>query len=332
MANEITIFDQPMQAPAYLQTSALAKELAAQTAGGLDGGLSINRISLRGQKFRFNKEGVEVGVSRAEYLDVVVVAANPHVSRMYYAKQYNDAESGTRPDCYSQDGRTPEADSPALQANACAICPQNVKGSAVHGDSKGKACGYGKRIIVTAEGDIMGDAFAVDVKAQGLFGDDNPAQKQFNLRSYIEALKTNGLIVPSVVTRISFDDKSSVSKLFFKPVRPLTEAEFKEVEARVNDPIIRKMLDDIDNKAEEGKPVGHPANPIQTVALPQSNGAKPAPRGRPPKAETAPVQAPAPQAQKGFGLAKEPVKDSGVTPTPPAPKGGFTVDLEGFDN
>lgn len=350
MANEMTLFDTPTQVPAYLQTSEVAKALAAQTEGGLSGGMAINRISLRGQKFRFNKEGVEVGISRAEFLDVVVVAANPHVARTFYLKKYSDDQPGTRPDCYSQDGRTPEADSPALQSQTCALCPQNVKGSAVQGDSKGKACGYGKRIIVTADNDIMGDAFAIDVKAQGLFGDDTPAQRQFNLKSYIEALKNNGLIVPAVVTRISFDDKSSVSKLFFTPVRPLTAQEWAQVEARVNDPAIRKMLDDIDNKAEEGKPVGQPVA-LAAPAAP-AVAAAPKPRGRPAKTETAPAAAPAPQVAPagGFGLAPA---ASAAAPAP-APLGfgmtavapaaavqqatapavaatGFAVDLEDFD-
>lgn len=340
MTNELTLFDQPTQYPTYLKDNPVAKALQEQTEGGLDDFPSINRISLRQARFRFNVKGVEVGVHPATYLDVVIVAANPYISRTWYAKKFSDDEPGTRPDCYSHDGRTPEDDSPNLQSAACATCPQNVKGSAVGGDGKAKACGYGKRIVVVADGDIPGIAFALDVKAQGLFGDDNPAQKQYNLKSYIEALKTNGLIVPSVVTRLSFDDKSSVSKLFFKPLRPLTADEFAQVGARLDDPAIRDMLVDIDNKTEEGKPVGQPAAiaalaPAPAPAgFPTGNGgtAPVKPRGRPAKAEAAPAQAPAPQAApKGFGVDKTAAPAPAQAAAAAPAKAGFSVDLDNFD-
>ncbi len=345
---EVTLFDGPVTLPAYLQTSDIAKQLAAQTEGGLAGGMSVNRISLRGGKFRFNKEGVEVGVHRGEFLDVVIVGANPHVSRTFYLKQYSDGDSATRPDCYSKDGRTPEADSPAVQAEACAVCPQNIKGSAVGGTGKGKACGYRKRLVVTSDTWIDGDAFALDVAAMGLFGDDNPAMKQFNLKSYIEALKANGLIANAVVTRLTFDDKSTVPKLFFKPIRPLTAEEWALVEARINDPEVRKMLVDIDNKAEEGKPVGAVAAlPSHAQAPASTPDATPARRGRPAKVDTPPAQAPAPAAAPA--AAATPSRGFGVTETPtpgvaygvqgakaPAVNAatatkGFSVDLDEFD-
>lgn len=345
MANDIALFDSPMPVPSYLQNSPVAKALAEQTEGGLSDFPSINRISLRNAKFRFNVKGVEVAVHKGDFLDVIIIAANPYVSRTWYAKKFNDDEPGTRPDCYSHDGRTPEEDSPMVQSAACATCPQNVKGSAVGGDGKAKACGYGKRVIVVSDGDIPGIAFALDVKAQGLFGDDNPAQKQYNLKSYIEALKTNGLIIPAVVTRLSFDDKASVSKLFMKPVRPLTADEWAQVEARLNDPAIREMLADIDNKTEAGKPVGQPAPAIAAPAVapagfPTGNGgAAPAPargRGRPPAAEKAPTQAPAPQAAapaaKGFGVDNTAAPAQAPAQAAAAPaKAGFSVDLDGFD-
>lgn len=241
------------------------------------------------------------------------------------------------------------------QSPVCATCPQNVKGSSVTGDGKGKACGYGKRIIVTADNDILGDAYAIDVRSQGLFGDDNPAQKQFNLKSYIEALKSNGLIAPAVITALSFDDQSSVPKLFFKPIRPLTAQEWAQVEQRVNDPLVRRMLDDIDNKAEEGKPVGQPAQlmtsaatqgtpqpaqPAPPAGFPGNGGAAPAPaRGRPRKAaETPPAAAPAPQAAPaapvGFGLPGSNFAAPAQAATAAAPPSGkgFSVDLDNFDD
>jgi len=342
MSNAITLFDTPTQLPAYLQNDATALALAKQIEGDLSGGQSINRLSLRNGKFRFNKEGVEIGIVRADHLDIVIIAANPHVSRTWYAKAFSDTDSATRPDCYSKDGRTPEADSPSKQAELCALCPKNVAGSAANGT--GKACAYKKRVVVVSPDDIEGDAYALDVAAMGLFGEDKPAAKQFNLKSYIEALKSNGLIVPSVVTQLSFDDESSVPKLFFKPVRTLTADEWAQVAKRVDDPAVRKMLDDVDNKTEEGKPVGQPAqlaapaapavDPAVEAAARKAKADKAAAKAA---AKAAPVAAPAPAAApaaKGFGAATAEVATAPAAAPAAAPASGkgFTVDLEGFDD
>lgn len=356
MATDITIFAQPQPVPAYLLNNPIAKALAEQMEGGLAGN-QINRISLRNGKFRFMKKGVEIAAV-PEKLEVVMIAANPAVGRMFYIKAFDPDDAGQRPDCYSRDGVKPEPDSPVLQSTQCAQCPQNAKGSAKNGE--GKACAYKKRTIVVAPTNIAGDAYAVDAGSMSMFGDEDKANRMFNLKSYIEALKANGLIVPAVVTRMTFDDEASVPKLLFTPVRVLSEAEFAQVTARINDPAIRDMLDDIDLKSEEGQPVNatpvDPAHPPRTstavpAPAPVAAPAQPAPapavtttvrRGRQPKAETAPAAAPAPSGfPAGNGGAHAPTQADFPPPaaaaapaaTPPASNAvpGFTVDLDQFD-
>jgi hypothetical protein len=348
MTTEITLFAQPQPVPAYLQNNPLAKALQEQMEGGL-AGRQINRISLRNGKFRFMKAGVEIAAV-AEKLEVVMIAANPTVGRMFYIKAFDPDDVGQRPDCYSRDGVKPEPDSPNLQSTQCATCPQNAKGSAKNGE--GKACAYKKRTIVVAPNNIAGDAYAVDAGSMSMFGDENKNQRLFNLKSYIEALKASGLIIPAVVTRMTFDDDATVPKLHFTPVRILTDAEFAQVTARVNDPIIREMLDDIDLKSEEGKPVNAspitvaptgPSTATVTVA-PAVPAAQPAPaaparpRGRQPKTETAPTAAPAasgfPPVNGGGAAAPAPTQ-ADFPPPAAAPVAsavpGFTVDLDQFD-
>jgi hypothetical protein len=354
MNTAVTLFEQPQMAPAYLATSAVAKALQEQMEGGL-AGRSINRISLRNGKFRFIKGGVEVMVSPKPTLDVVVVAANPAVSRTFYLKAYDSDAAGERPDCYSKGGVVPEDDSPAKQSPQCATCPKNAVGSALNG--KGKACSYKKRIVVMA-GSLTGEPWAIDIAAMGLFGDDAPANRLFNLKSYIEALKVNGLIVPAVITRLSFDDNESVPKLFFTPVRVLSAEEFATVEAMLVNPDVVGMLDEIDNKGEAGKTLGpaiaapaaqaapaQAAAPVVQTPAPaapaQAPAAAPAARrGRPAKAETAPAAAPAPtaapaQVVEGFGEAAAPAQAAAPAAQAAAPAaaapGGFTVDLNDFD-
>lgn len=337
MTTAIAIFDQPTTAPAYLQQNAVAKALAEQLEGGL-AGRSINRISLRNGKFRFNIKGVEVSVQQGDHLDVVILAANPAVSRIFYKDAYDPSAEGIRPDCYSRNGETPEADSPLRQAEKCALCPQNAVNSSRSGT--GKACAYKKRVVVVDPGKIGGIAFALDIAAMGLFGEDDKANRKFNLKSYIEALKANGFIIPSVVTRMSFDDEESVPKLFFSPIRPLTEAEWAQVEARAADPVIKEMIDEVQNEdAGKGQSttaalpaatapvqiaatapvqIAATATAVATPPLAQAPTAAqvatapahtPAPprrtRGRPPAANTPPAAAPPAQAQpatEGFAF------------------------------
>lgn len=369
MATQVQLFDQPMPVPAYLATSPVAKELQEQMEGGLAGS-SINRISLRGGKFRFNVKGVEVGINKGDTLEVVIMMAHPAVSRLYYIKPYDQDDAGQRPDCYSRDGVRPEEDSPAKQNSICATCPQNALNSSKTG--KGKACAYSKRVLVLHPNTLAkGPVFALDVKSMGMFGEDDPNQRLFNMKGYIEALRANGLIIPAVVTRLSFDDQESVPKLFFTPVRTLTAEEFAIIEQRVKDPEVIAMLQDIDNKTEEGKPVGQiaapaqpaapatPAPPVATApAAPAPAPAAPAPeaagqhtpapprrgRGRPPANVAAPAAAPAqPTAappngggQGGFDFAGAPATPAAPTATPApqaavAAAGGFSIDLEDLD-
>ena len=333
---------------------------------GLTGGGFGNRISLRGNRFRFIKGGADVGVSPDNYLDVVMIAANPHVSRIYFKGQY-EAGSKERPDCYSVDGRTPEPDSPELQSDKCMTCPQNAKGSSLKGDSKAKACAYKKRVIMASPDAIDGDLYALDVNAMSLFGDDMPAQNLYNLKSYIETTAAHGMMAVKLVTRLTFDDNSSVPKLFFQPIRMLTPEEWEMVKDRMKDDAIQTMLADVINEQEVGtvapekvlpqKPAAQtaPQAPAPKAVAPAPKPAQPAApaapiaprRGRPP-ARPASAAAPAPEPelqpavhasqqaaprgngqQRGFGVAKN-ASAADTSPAQSAPPAEGAPKAKGF--
>jgi hypothetical protein len=344
------------------------KALAQSIGAGLTGGGFGNRISLRGNRFRFIINGTDVGAHRESYLDVVLLAANPHVSRIYYAKQFDPSSKAEAPDCYSLDGKIADPEAPNRQNAAggykCATCPQNVKGSALRGDSKAKACAYKKRVIVVAPDSIDGDLFALDVNAMSLFGDDQSAQNLYNLKSYIETLTAHSMMVVKLVTRLTFDERSSVPKLFFSPLRILTPAEWEQAKGRVTEDAIQLMLGDVVNGAETGevKPEAvrtaapavpqQPAAPAVAPTPPAPAAAAPAtpqmpplprPRGRPAKDAAPPAQPAAPAAAsngngtteapaRGFAAGAAPAPAQAAAPTEGAPKSkGFTIDLEDYD-
>jgi hypothetical protein len=330
-----------------------AATLAAQQSigGGLTGGGFGNRISLRGNRFRFIVNGTDVGVHKEPYLDVVLLAANPHVSRIYYAKQYDMNAKPEAPDCYSLDGKSPPLDVPNRQSDRCMTCPQNVKGSAIRGDSKAKACAYKKRVIVVSPDNIEGDMYALDVNALSLFGTDASAQNLYNLKSYIETLTTHQMMAVKLVTRLTFDDNSSVPKLFFSPVRILTPVEWEQTKVRVAEDAIQTMLGDVINDAETGTPQ---PEAVRQQAIAQTPPAAPQPRAAPAAVPAQPAAPPAPAAARparprkapeaaapqpaangngnvtGFAAAQPPAQPAPATEGAPKSK-GFTIDLDDFD-
>ena len=108
------------------QPSALAQSLA----GGIGNGGDFPRISIKGARFRI-KEGDAETVLQETSLDVVIVGANPRLSKTWYSKQWTPDAEPSAPDCYSLDGVRPHPDSADMQNDLCATCPHNAWGSKI---------------------------------------------------------------------------------------------------------------------------------------------------------------------------------------------------------
>jgi len=67
-----------------------------------------------------------------------------------------------------------------------------------------------------------------------IFGEGVPAQNKFTLNEYAKKFSTRGLDPAHFVTRLSFDPDSSVPKLYFSPLRVITEDEAPWVMDLVN--------------------------------------------------------------------------------------------------
>jgi hypothetical protein len=184
--------------------------------GGAGGG---KRISIKGNKFRLFIDGEQVSVSKEDYLNVVVVNAAA-ISRTYYEGTY-DSNNASAPTCWSTDTRTPAAEVPADQkkASRCADCPMNVKGSG-QGDSR--ACRYNQRLAITLEGK-PDEVYQLQLPATSLFGDGKNGKMP--MQAYAKFLDAHNTPIIAVMTKMSLDENSETPRLFFSPVRPLTEEE-----------------------------------------------------------------------------------------------------------
>ena len=206
------------QAPSFArkgELSSLAKSLAG---GGIGGG--GKRISIKGGVFRLMADGKEITSIDDRHLDVVIVNAAPKISRTYYAGSYEEGNTSA-PNCWSADGETPDASIDTPQASNCASCPMNVKGS---GQGESKACRFSQRLAVVLANDIQGDVMQLTLAATSIFGKEEGDKRP--LQAYARYLAAQNINPETLVTRLRFDTKAAVPKLFFQPLRWLEDDEY----------------------------------------------------------------------------------------------------------
>ena len=212
--SELAIFNQNL--PAHLRTA----EMDETTKALMGGGGGSKRISIEGGVWRMMVNGKEVAQNEDRAMNVVVVAAAPKVSRIFYAGTYKKGVIAP-PDCWSADGEVPDAKANAPQSKSCATCPQNIKGSG-QGDSR--ACRFQRRLAVVLENDIGGDVYQLTLPSTSIFGAGENGK--WPLETYAKMVASKGAPITSVVTEMRFDTASSTPKLTFKPTRYLDTDEF----------------------------------------------------------------------------------------------------------
>jgi hypothetical protein len=111
-------------------------------------GEAVPNLNIKGNTFTVHYEGNKKIVAKLDnqgrmYVDVHIVDAATSISKMYWEKRYSqDEDSQVAPDCQSEDGVQPTAQSANKQADYCAVCPWNVWGTSIGdaGTGKGKRC------------------------------------------------------------------------------------------------------------------------------------------------------------------------------------------------
>jgi hypothetical protein len=195
---------------------AMTKSLMGGSGGG------NKRISIRGGIFRLMADGQEVAKNEDRAMEIVMVAAAPHTSRTYYSGTYQEG-TVTAPDCWSNDGDTPDARATNKQSNKCANCPMNIAGS---GQGTSKACRYSHRLAVLLGNDIENsDVYQLVLPAQSIFGKGETGKMP--LLAYAKFLGGNGLTMNSVRSEMRFDTSSATPKLTFRAMSPLSDEEFE---------------------------------------------------------------------------------------------------------
>jgi hypothetical protein len=97
----------------------------------------------------------------------------------------------------------------------------NVKGS---GQGESKACRFSQRLAVVLANDIQGDVMQLTLAATSIFGKEEGEKRP--LQAYARYLAAQSINPETLVTRLRFDTKAAVPKLFFQPVRWLEDDEY----------------------------------------------------------------------------------------------------------
>jgi hypothetical protein len=269
---DLTVFN-PAQVPDFARNNELSETALALTGGGTGG--SVKRISIKGGVFRLVSGGKEIAAIEDRHLDVIVVKAAPKVSRIFYAGAYDKDAAAAPPDCWSNDGEKPDAGARNRQAQTCLSCPQNQAGS---GQGNSRACRYQQRLAVVLENNPGGDVMQLTLPATSVFGKEDGDKRPLQAFARHLALSNPPINPEQIVTRMKFDTKAESPKLFFSPVRWLTNDEYAVVKSQADSTDAQRAV-------------------VMTVA--QSDGVKGAPAlpGKAPVAAVEEDEAPAPKAK-----------------------------------
>jgi hypothetical protein len=234
--SDLTLLNQDL--PDFLQTAGVS-ELTKQLAGRSTTG--VKRIVPKNGIFRKTVGGEEMGKVKGN-LNVIVVSASPKVGRIFYAKQWTPEAEPTAPDCFSNNGQSPDANSASPQAERCDSCEQNIKGS---GQGNSKACRYSRRIAVVLEEDfgssLEGEVYQMNLASKSLFG-DSVGDNTHPFESYTKYLANNGKSLDYVVTQLSFNEDNDNQSILFTPTRFINKGEYAVTSKVAAKPEVQKMV------------------------------------------------------------------------------------------
>lgn len=277
-----------IKVPAHLASRMGSQSALAQSlTGGLStGGESIPRISIKGARFRIVDGDTET-VLDSTTLDVVIVGANPRLSKTWYSKQWTPDAEPSAPECFSLDGIGPDPQSANPQNDLCASCPQNAWGSKVTPQGQQvKACADQKRLAVVAADDADGPVYLLQVTPAALKG----------LNQYQKELSVRGIPPEIVKTKVSFDTDASFPKLKFTFGGFLDE----DVQTVVDNLFGSSRVKDITGE----NPRGPMKVPQITAPAAETVAPKPAVKVVQEEEDSTPAAAPAQTPKRGFGAPK----------------------------
>jgi hypothetical protein len=293
-----------LQVPAHLAGRVgVPSALATSMVGGIGSGVAYPRISIKGARFRIIEGDTETVLQSTE-IDVIIVGANPRLSKTFYAKQWSPDAEPEAPDCQSLDGIAPDPESTSPQNDLCATCPQNAWGSKINPTTgkEIKACSDLKRLAVVAADDPTGPVYLLSVTPAALKG----------LNQYQKELTVRGIPPEIVKTRIGFDTDASFPLLKFGFGGFIDADVQSHVDTLFGSAAVKEVTGETPRQAVAVPALAAPKPAAVAVAAPKPAVKEPEPVAAAPAPEPAP-------AKRGFGAAKSTTKATKPAAAKPAP-------------
>ena len=251
---------------------------------GISAGFPV--ISIKGKVFHLNRGGDKTLITKpdsddpAASLELVILKANPHISKVYYVTGYVEG-SDDKPDCYSNNGDVPAPDAQSPQSSKCSVCPHAQWGSKItESGKKAKACNDSRRLAVAPLGQLN-DPMLLRIPATSL----DP------LKQYGDMVKKRGLKYNAVGTKIGFDYTVAHPALTFKPMGMLPADLLRQVAEIMNSDAVNEILGSTGFDAV----VEVPAKPTEPVEAPAPEPEVVAPTPKKAKATSAFAATPEPE-------------------------------------
>lgn len=200
--------------PAHLQ-KLVANSITSDAMKNVSVGMFSQIVGKNG-RFAVRPAGEDEFLYPQLELPVIVIGANPVLSKRYYLGAYDpNAKEIKAPDCYSDNGIGPSAGSSAPQSERCATCPHNSWNSGVNG--KGKACNDRKNLAVILPDDIQLGQEMVNYTEEDpvLFRLEIPPASQSPWGKFCKDLAAQGAPIEGVRIFLGFDPQV-VGKFTFR--------------------------------------------------------------------------------------------------------------------
>lgn len=218
--SNITTLSQDL--PDFLQNAPIS-DLTKSLVGGKSS--VAKRITHKNGIFRKMVGQEEMGKTKGA-LDVIIVNASPAVGRIFYMKQWTPDAEPTAPDCFSNNGRTPDAKAANPQSDRCDTCSQNIKGS---GQGSSKACRFSRRLAVALVDDfgtaLEGEVYQINLASKSLFG-ESVGENTAPFETYAKYVANNGKSIDWIITRITSNEDNDNQSILFTPVGHINKAQY----------------------------------------------------------------------------------------------------------
>jgi chemotaxis protein histidine kinase CheA len=177
---------------------------------------------------------------------VVILASQERGGREFYAGSYNP-EAITAPECWSNDGITPDATIKEPKSSKCATCPLSVKGSKQTDNGKdATACQVFRLLAVVPAHDLDFEPLRLKLRTTSNFdGRNKEAQAKgwFGFKNYEDILRSKGVRdTRALSTKLRFDSSAEYPKLQFSAGKWLTPEALDKAMALSKLPLITDLI------------------------------------------------------------------------------------------